>query len=68
MPSENQTRAAGFLEWWRRINALPLVLSYARVPFPIAGLDLDVLPAQILERKLRNLEVERQIPNDILLT
>lgn len=43
-------------------------LSYARVPFPVSGLDVDVPPAQILERKLRNLEVERQLPNDILLT
>ena len=68
MPSENQIRAARFLEWWQRCNATPLVLSYARVPFPISGLDVDVPPDQILERKLRNLEVERQIPNDILLT
>lgn len=68
MPSENQVRAARFLEWWQRRNAAPLVLSYVRVPFPVSGLDVDVPPAQILERKLRNLEVERQLPNDILLT
>jgi hypothetical protein len=68
MTSENQIRVSRFLEWWQCRNPAPLVLSYARVPFPIGGLDVDIPPDQILERKLQNLEVERQIPNDILLT
>ena len=66
MPSDNPRRAALLKDWWERKNTAPLVLSYARVTYPVSGLDIDILPGQILERKLQVLEVDNPIPSDTL--
>lgn len=64
----NRARTERLLDWWNGKNIEPLVYSYARVPSPVSGLDIDVPPQEMLARKLKLWEYERSIPNDSVLT
>jgi len=52
------------MQWWRRENAVPLVGTFAPVAYPSGGLDLNVKPSEVLDRKLGNLHAERVVPQD----
>jgi len=52
--------------WLARTNKAPLVEIYAPVEYPFGGFDVEVAPAEIAERKLRNAEAGRAIPTDKL--
>lgn len=52
--------------WWARANPRPLVGVFAPVDVPYHGLDLDVPPSAIAERKRRNAEALAAVPGDKL--
>ena len=52
--------------WWTRGNAQPLVGIFAPVDVPFSGMDLDVPPSAIAERKRRNAAVLAVVPSDKL--
>jgi len=62
--SSNRDRRALHEAWWQRKNQRPLVDVDAPLELPCPGLDLEVAPEAIVERKCRNLEVEDVLPRD----
>jgi hypothetical protein len=58
------------LAWWRRENARPVVQNWFPLPLPAGGLDIDVPPSEIADRKLRNAEAQHASPalQDSLVT
>jgi hypothetical protein len=53
-------------DWWTRKNQRMLVGVLAPVPVPYGGLDIDVPPSQIAERKRRVAEAMAAVPGDKL--
>lgn len=62
----NLERVVLHKQWWSRTNADPLVGVFAPVRMPFGGLDIDVPPERMAERKLRNAEASSVIPGDKL--
>jgi len=54
-------------QWWARTNTHPVVGVFAPVAAPYGGLDIDVPPEQMAERKLRNAEACAVVPGDKLI-
>jgi hypothetical protein len=62
--------------WWRRANDVPLALIYTPLPAsrapmrlpPRRGLDVDVPPAEIAERKRISAELQYRAPKETLIT
>ena len=52
------------MQWWRRENTRPLVGTFAPIKFPCGGMDVDVSPHEIVERKIANLRAGAVIPAD----
>lgn len=63
---DNREHVGRQLQWWSRTNARPLVGLFAPVPVPFGGLDIDVPPTQIVERKRRNAEALACVPGEKL--
>ncbi|NLS91992.1 MAG: hypothetical protein GXX96_07405 [Planctomycetaceae bacterium] len=53
--------------WWARTNDAPLVGPYVPLDMPFGGLDINVPPARMAERALRNAEVAHHAPGDMLV-
>lgn len=63
---DNRDRIALHRAWWSRTNTRPLIGIFAPVPVPFGGLDIDVPPHAIAERKRRNAEALSVVPGDKL--
>lgn len=55
-------------QWVQRTNQELLVNVYDRRSLPYGGLDIEVSPEHIFERKLRNAEVQAACPTDCMIT
>lgn len=64
----NRERLALHQQWWARTNDAPLALIYTPAHYPFGGLDVDVPPEQIAERKRANAAVAYTAPRDTLVT
>jgi len=64
----NQERIRLQSQWWHRTNERPLALIYTPLVYPYGGLDVDVPPAAIAERKRGNAAVAYGEPRDTLVT
>ena len=62
----NRERADLHIEWWERRNTEPLVHTFAPVDTPYGGLDIDVPPEDIADRKLANIRAAERVPSDKL--
>jgi hypothetical protein len=63
----NRERIALHRLWWARANEVPLALIYTPARYPYGGLDVDVPPERIHERKRANAAVAYAIPRDTLV-
>ena len=52
------------MQWWRRENNRPLVGTFAPAHYPYGGMDMDVKPSEIVERKVANIRAGACVPGD----
>jgi hypothetical protein len=52
------------MQWWRLENTSPLVGVFAPVKTPYGGMDMDVKPSEIVQRKVANLRACQVVPAD----
>jgi hypothetical protein len=68
----NRDRVRLHQEWWNRTNEVPLALIYTHLPAgrlpPRRGLDVDVPPDEIAERKRAGAELQTLAPKETLVT